>query len=215
MAKYTCLICNTEFMRRGKKIAKYCSFKCYYKSKEGVKRPPDVCKKISQNHARLFLGKHHTDETKEKISKNRSGKHTGKDHHSYNGGITQGLEQTCIFCGKKYIAKSWSRKYCSHECYSSNCEGRHLSYSGYIMILKWEHPFKDKHGYVPEHRLIVEGILKRYLTKKETIHHIDENRSNNHPSNLYLFNSRGEHTSYHNLSRYNPYIKITKSNLID
>jgi len=78
---------------------------------------------------------------------------------------------------------------------------------GYIHIYQAEHPFCNNHKYVPEHRLVAEKILGRYLTKQELIHHIGikylmnsiENKSDNRPKNLYLFRSNGKHAQYHHL----------------
>lgn len=80
----------------------------------------------------------------------------------------------------------------------------------YVYILQPEHPFADKHGYVAEHRLVAERYLRRYLTKQERIHHINQNRHDNRPSNLYLFQSTGEHLRYHFSKNSKP---ITESNL--
>jgi len=58
---------------------------------------------------------------------------------------------------------------------------------GYIMRLVNHHPHETKRGYVPEHRLMMEQRLKRFLIPRvELVHHIDGNRSNNELSNLKL-----------------------------
>jgi len=214
MAEYTCPICNKTFIRRGKRKPRCCSLKCYADSMRGTKLPKYICAKISKNHSRHSLGKKMSDEQKAKVSESRKGKHMGTDHWAWKGGIAKGVERTCLLCGNKYIAHSWSQKYCSKECYWKSYPNRIISFHGYILIKKWSHPFASKQGYVAEHRLIAESILGRYLTKKEIIHHIDENRSNNDPDNLYLFPNKGQHANYHRFHINNPNIKITKSNLI-
>lgn len=83
-------------------------------------------------------------------------------------------------------------------------EGRHI-HKEYIMIYKPEHPFNSK-GYVPEHRLVVESYLKRYLQSDEIIHHIDGNKKNNDLKNLQITTRIG-HMQIHQRERK----KISKS----
>ena len=59
--------------------------------------------------------------------------------------------------------------------------------NGYILAKAEYHPHANKRGYVPLHRLLIENELGRYLTpRKELVHHIDGNRSNNDLQNLKL-----------------------------
>ena len=60
-----------------------------------------------------------------------------------------------------------------------------------------EHPNSTKQGYVLEHRLVMEKKIDRYLTSKEVIHHINEDKQNNSEDNLMLFSNYGEHGKYH------------------
>lgn len=63
--------------------------------------------------------------------------------------------------------------------------GRRMSH-GYVLLLIHEHPNADFHGYVFEHRLVMETHLNRLLTRDETIHHRNGNRADNRIENLEL-----------------------------
>lgn len=75
--------------------------------------------------------------------------------------------------------------------------GKYKSAQGYLYILKPNHPYSTKMGYVLESRLIMEKNLNRYLKLKEIIHHIDGNIDNNNIKNLMLFENQREHMEYH------------------
>lgn len=71
--------------------------------------------------------------------------------------------------------------------------GRLIDKQGYILIHCPAHPNRDRHGYMREHRLVMEKHLGRYLTRKEVVHHIDDNPQNNVIENLKLYGSNGKH----------------------
>lgn len=71
---------------------------------------------------------------------------------------------------------------------------------GYVFIHSPDHPFKNK-NYVPEHRLIMEKYLGRYLRPEEVVHHINEVTDDNRIENLMLFKNDAEHTKHHHSKR--------------
>jgi hypothetical protein len=90
-----------------------------------------------------------------------------------------------------------------------NWKGGKKKTSGYIYLLNPNHHLAQKNGYVKRANLVAEKCLNRQLTKQELLHHIDGNKENDTPENLYLFTSF-EHKQFHALNRK----PILKSNLL-
>lgn len=60
-----------------------------------------------------------------------------------------------------------------------------------------DHPYAMRCGCVYEHRLVMEELLGRYLMPTEQVHHKDEDKSNNDPSNLELCPTQKDHSEQH------------------
>ena len=75
--------------------------------------------------------------------------------------------------------------------------GKYKELRGYIFVYSPQHPHRNKHNTVYEHRLVMEKYMERYLDPKEVVHHIDHNKSNNSLNNLHLFSSKSIHLKYH------------------
>jgi len=81
-----------------------------------------------------------------------------------------------------------------------NWQGRRKS-KGWIYLLRPNHPFAIRSGYILRSRLIMEKKIGRYLKPVEVIHHINGNRSDDRIENLMLFPNQGEHLKFHHIHR--------------
>lgn len=68
--------------------------------------------------------------------------------------------------------------------------------AGYVGIWKPDHDRADNRGYVFEHTLVMEAKIGRLPVEGEVIHHVNLDKKDNHPDNLYLCNHR-EHLKMH------------------
>lgn len=178
--------------------------KIYKRSIETRKKLSELAKKrIGVKNP--FFGKKHSIETRKKLSEiNKCKKHSEETRKKLR--IARIGKKP--FLGHRHSEKT--KKIQSEALKGSKCYrwkgGYSKTDSGYILVYLPEHPFKNYAGYVREHRIIAEKCLGRYLTKKETIHHINEIIDDNRPENLYLFSTREKHRKYH----INPY-KLTSN----
>ena len=73
--------------------------------------------------------------------------------------------------------------------------GKYIDDKGYVRVRMTQHPYQV-HGYVYEHRLVVEALLDRYLRSWESCHHINEIKADNRAENIFLC-SVSEHSKLH------------------
>lgn len=64
--------------------------------------------------------------------------------------------------------------------------GRYVNVQGYVAVRNPTNPKAFPNGYMLEHRLVMEKKLGRRLESYEIVHHIDGDKTNNHPDNLML-----------------------------
>lgn len=131
------------------------------------------------------------------------------------------IANKCKECDKEIKVRQSRRIFCGEICQHNwgkgrnhyNWKGGRFAHSeGYIVIHRPEHPMADKRGNILEHRLIAEDILlrdypasgylkDRSLAKIIVVHHINHDKSDNRPSNLYLCKNQSEHMDIHRSKR--------------
>lgn len=96
----------------------------------------------------------------------------------------------CPTCGKLIWGNSRLCSKCSNTGQNNGFwRGGKTTVKGYVKVRAKGHPrarIKSGH-YVFEHILVMEQILGRYLTKEETIHHLNGVKDDNRPENLELW----------------------------
>jgi len=66
----------------------------------------------------------------------------------------------------------------------------------YVRCPKEFLPMSRKDGYIMEHRLVIAKLVGRFLDRKEVVHHIDHDPTNNKKENLLLFPCNSSHKKY-------------------
>ena len=131
----------------------------------------------------------------------------------------------------KWLSHYDRRKYCSRTCKRQNSKQRNAmlkNFSGEAWNKDkkcpeisarqmgennpmWKGGIQKKKGYLyryvgnqkyrPEHRFVVEAIIKRELRKTEIIHHVNGNRSDNGIENLQYFRNKHAHQRIHHFAK--------------
>lgn len=108
-------------------------------------------------------------------------------------------DKNCLHCGKGFTAirstnaksDDGRRLYCSVECKDKDYDLRWNRDDGTVMVQRPRMGFACK--YALEHRAVAATALGRELDRNgEPIIHIDGNRSNNAPGNIYVCGDRKE-----------------------
>lgn len=114
----------------------------------------------------------------------------------------------CLNCKSEFetlpsYLRKGGGKYCGSSCFAihSQRRGGHalktgtMKHRGYVLEWAPKHPANVK-GYVYQHRLVMERVLKRRLTASEVVHHKNHKRDDNRLRNLEVM-SASEHAEHH------------------
>lgn len=126
--------------------------------------------------------------------------------------------KSCAHCGTELRLKpSQARvQYCSKACEAAarvrrplarqhNGKPARLNDQGYVMVWEPEHPNRAHKGWQPEHRLIAERTLGRFLDSSEHVHHVNGVKDDNRPENLAVMDAT-EHRAL-SLSDYHAWLR--------
>ena len=112
-------------------------------------------------------------------------------------------DKPCAYCGAiiqpiygykknqgRFNGIQWPDKFCSKSCANrARPTKRKIDRHGYVYVYR---PGGTKRNTIQvyEHRVVMEKIIGRELTKNETVHHKNGIRTDNRPENLELWASR-------------------------
>lgn len=155
-----------------------------------------------------------SEEHRKKIADALDGKKKSKEHAQHIGDSRKGIprSQECIdkirtaSIGQRRSPatefkkghETWNRGMVGFMAGEENGNwkgGRSMDSYGYVLLECKNHPHA-RSGYVPEHRLVVESLIGRYLESHEEVHHINKPKTNNEPTNLMAFTLKKWHVKF-------------------
>jgi len=189
--EWKCETCGSVFFRYAGNRNRFCSHRCHGISMRGMKWP----RELVLQRAKKRTGQKFSEESKlrsslAQIKSWREGrKHTTKTIEALI------VRNKTLPKTKKWYTSMAKTGGANHYRWNG---GRMRTMQGYVMLHRPNHPHAVKpNGYVMEHRLVMEQHIGRFLTPKETVHHLNHVKDDNRIENLFLFPSRGTHMRHH------------------
>jgi hypothetical protein len=183
----TCNHCGVAFEYKASRPEKYCSQTCYHASKGSPKTETQCayCGKTFLHYAKTYPRRYCS------ISCGVSARNKTEQNPSYHRDVSG--DKNPMY-GRGLMGEANPMYGRTGEQNPNWKGGRKIRKDGYVMVRRPEHP-NAIHGYVLEHRLVMEQMIGRYLLPTEVVHHRNENPSDNRPENLQIFSSQAEHIS--------------------
>lgn len=176
-----CENCGIEFKFCGHtRAGKFCCKKCFLEYNKKTKYISKICLYCKEPFEVLKCHEH-----RKFCSKSCSAKYHAKVNKK------QRPIKICKQCKKSFEIKRKGQIFCSSACSALfRKENKKHKKDTKVKV------YINGQSFL-EHRLVMENKLNRKLESKEIVHHIDGNRKNNKPENLWLYATNSDHIKGH------------------